>query len=198
MVGQAKSQLRKKHSTSTHQEGVIANAVDQYNKNKEKSKGERKSLRAICQEVQEEWRALDSKHHACYHLTTVIQRLQGGRSCQQANSKNHAWLTLEEEENVVAYLLDLAAQGFPLTQKTLKLHIKALLQAWLGDAFPETGVGYNWTDCFAYCHAEHITQYWSFPLDTAHGQAVNPNTHKAWCDLLKETLERENIEEDCI
>ncbi|KAF9225130.1 hypothetical protein BS17DRAFT_807511 [Gyrodon lividus] len=88
--------------------------------------------------------------------------------------------------------------GFPLTHKTLKLHIDTLLHARLGEAFPETGVGHNWTDRFTTCHADRIAQYWSSPLDTACGQAVNPHTHKAWCNLLKEMLEREKIEEDCL
>ncbi|KAF9224005.1 hypothetical protein BS17DRAFT_658570, partial [Gyrodon lividus] len=65
------------------------------------------------------------------------------------------WLT-PEEEDIVAYLLDLAARGFPLTHKTLKLHVDTLLRARLGEAFPETGVGHNWTDRFTTRHADHI------------------------------------------
>ncbi|KAF9227442.1 hypothetical protein BS17DRAFT_793916 [Gyrodon lividus] len=167
MVGHAKSQSRKHHIISTHQEGAIAAALLQYNQNKQKSKEERRCLRAICREVQEEWRA-------------------------QKKDKKII------EENIVAYLLDLAAWGFPLTHKTLKLHVDTLLRARLGEAFPETGVGHNWTDCFATRHADCIAQYWSSPLDTARGRAVNPHTHKAWCNLLKETLKREKIEEDCL
>ncbi|KAF9228520.1 hypothetical protein BS17DRAFT_692399, partial [Gyrodon lividus] len=90
---------------------------------------------------------------------TIIQRLQGGRSCQQANSENHAWLTPKEEENVVAYLLDLATQGFSHTHKALKFHINTLLHAWLGEAFSETGVGHNWTNHFVTRHADHVVQY---------------------------------------
>ncbi|KAF9220161.1 hypothetical protein BS17DRAFT_715631, partial [Gyrodon lividus] len=149
----------------------------------------------ICREVQEEWRA--QKKIIVSH-DTIIRRLQDGRSCQQANSENYAWLTPKEEENIVAYPLDLTAWGFPLTHKTLKLHVDTLLRAQLGKAFPETGVGHNWTDRFTTHHADHIVQYWSSPLDTAHGRAVNPHTHKAWCNLLKEMLEREKIEEDCL
>ena len=99
----------------------------------------------------------------------VIQRLNGGQSCQEANSENHAWLTTAEEENVIDYLLDLAAWGFPLTHKTLKLHVNTLLQAQLGNAFPETGVGHNWADHFTIWHANCVTQYWSSSLDTARG-----------------------------
>ncbi|KIK76169.1 hypothetical protein PAXRUDRAFT_170721, partial [Paxillus rubicundulus Ve08.2h10] len=117
------------------------------------------SLSAICWEVQEEWRAQKKDKEIIVSHNAVIWRLQGGRSCQQAKSENHAWLTPKEEENIVTYLLDLAAWGFPLTHKTLKLHVDALLQVQLRDAFPETGVGHNWMDCFAAHHAEHVTQY---------------------------------------
>ena len=41
--------------------------------------------------------------------------MQGGRSCQQANTENHAWLTPEEEEGVVSYCVELATRGFLLT-----------------------------------------------------------------------------------
>jgi hypothetical protein len=67
-----------------------------------------------------------------------------------------------------------------LGHKTLKLHVDTLLRARLGDAFPETGVGHNWTDRFVTRHADHVARYWSSSLD------------------MKETLERENIDEDCI
>jgi hypothetical protein len=185
MVGQAKSQSRKQHITLTHQEEAITDAICQYNENKVKPKEEQKSLRAICREVQEEWRTQKRDKHIVVSHDTVIRRLNGGQSCQEANSENHAWLTTAEE-------------GFPLTHKTLKLHVDTLLQARLGNAFPETGVGHNWTDRFTTCHANRVAQYWSSSLDTARGRAVNPHTHKAWCNLLKETLDRENIEEDCI
>ncbi|KAF9223589.1 hypothetical protein BS17DRAFT_638277, partial [Gyrodon lividus] len=55
------------------------------------------------------------------------------------------WLTPEEEENVAAYCLELAARGFPLAYKTLKYHVNSLLQAWLLSTFPKTGVSKNWT-----------------------------------------------------
>ena len=130
-------------------------------------------MRVICREVQEEWRTQKRDKHIVVSHDMVIWRLNGGQSCQEANSENHAWLTTAEEENVIDYLLDLAAQGFPLTQKTLKLHVDTLLQAWLGNAFPKTGVGHNWTDRFTTRHANHVAQYWSSSLDTARGRAVN-------------------------
>ncbi|KAF8551625.1 hypothetical protein OG21DRAFT_1539908, partial [Imleria badia] len=70
----------------------------------------------------------------------------GGRSCQEANEENHGWLTPEEDENIVAYCIELTARGFPLTHETLKFHVDTILHACLGSAFPlQKGVGKNWT-----------------------------------------------------
>ncbi|KAF9218438.1 hypothetical protein BS17DRAFT_636051, partial [Gyrodon lividus] len=55
-----------------------------------------------------------------------------------------------------------------------------------------------WTNCFVNRHVGQLGRYWSSPLDTAHGQAVNPNTHKTWCNLLEGTIEEYNLLEDCI
>ncbi|KIJ15145.1 hypothetical protein PAXINDRAFT_169318 [Paxillus involutus ATCC 200175] len=180
MVGRAKSQASKKRITSTHQEQAIADAIHRYNENKEKPREERKSLRAICREVQEEWRTQKKDNNITVNNCTVTRRLQGGRSCLQANVENHAWLTHDEEESVVGYLLELATRGLPLTHKALKLHVDTLLQARLGNTFPQTGVGRNWTDRFATRHADRVRQYWS-------STPIPKGTHDA-----------ENVEEDCL
>ncbi|KAI6023059.1 hypothetical protein BKA83DRAFT_4003365, partial [Pisolithus microcarpus] len=70
--------------------------------------------------------------------------------------------------------------------------------ARLGSDFPEEGVGTNWTSCFLQWHHGCLSTYWSSSLDSKCGQAVNENTHKAWCTLLKHTLDENHIEEDCI
>ncbi|KIO00325.1 hypothetical protein M404DRAFT_16389 [Pisolithus tinctorius Marx 270] len=56
-----------------------------------------------------------------------------------------------------------------------------------------TGVGMNWTGHFLDRHSERLGTYWSSPLDSACGQAVNEHTHKAWCDLLESTIKDNNI-----
>ena len=47
-------------------------------------------------------------------------------------------------------------------------------------------------------HADQLSRHWSSPLDTAHGQAVNPNMHVAWYNSLKGTIKQEGIEEQCV
>jgi len=129
---------------------------------------------------------------------TLKRRLDGGRSCQQANEENHGWLTSEEEEVTVNYCLQLAQRGFPLTHEGLKQHVDTLLHARLGSTFPKTGVGKLWTHCFLNRHSKRLHRYWSAPLDTERGHAVNENTNEAWFELLKSTMDENNIEPDCI
>jgi hypothetical protein len=38
--------------------------------------------------------------------------------------------------------------------------------------------------------------YWSRPLDTARGRAVNPSTNEAWFKLLGDTIKDKNIPEE--
>ncbi|KAG1834302.1 hypothetical protein F4604DRAFT_1515057, partial [Suillus subluteus] len=70
--------------------------------------------------------------------------------------------------------------------------------ARLQSNFPEAGVGKNWTERFILRHSTRLSQYWSKPLDTARGRAVNPSTNKAWYDILGRTIKTEGIEDDCL
>ncbi|KIK84661.1 hypothetical protein PAXRUDRAFT_803299 [Paxillus rubicundulus Ve08.2h10] len=53
-------------------------------------------------------------------------------------------------------------------------------------------------NCFLERHSGNVARYWSAPLDTACGCAVNENTNKAWFDLLGRTIKDQNIEKDCL
>jgi hypothetical protein len=195
MTGQAKSKAEKQHIKITDQEEALTYAIKLHQEDEHKPEKERRSLRALCQEAEEEMDR-QKKKVSLSHVT-LKRQLEGGRSCQQANEDNNAWLTPEEEENVVAYCLELAAWGFPLVHKTLKFHVDSILQAWLQNTFPKTGVGKNWTERFLNRHVGCLGTYWSSTLDTKRGRAVNEHTHKAWFDLLKDTQERYGIEQDC-
>lgn len=126
------------------QEAALEEAVLLYRGELTKLEGEHKSLQGICAEVQKKWQ----KQHqeVVVSVETVRRRVKGGRGCQEANLENHGWLTSEEEESVVEYCLELAAQGFPFNHTTLKFHVDSILQTRLGKNFPETGVGTNWTN----------------------------------------------------
>ena len=47
-------------------------------------------------------------------------------------------------------------------------------------------------------YSDQLAQHWSSPLDTKRGQAVNENTHKAWCALLEHTIDEYGIQEDTL
>lgn len=196
MVGRAKSILQKKQGISQAQEDALARAIQLYTEEQAKPKNNRRSLRKICNEVQTEWQK--KWKEVTVSPDTVRRRLEGGRSHHEANTDKSAWFTNEEEESILKYCLDLAARGFPFNHKKLKLHADCLLKARLGDAFPETGVGKNWTDRFISRHSDQLGRYWSSSLDTARGRAVNKHTNQAWYSLLRTMIVEEKIDPDCI
>ncbi|KLO04330.1 hypothetical protein SCHPADRAFT_840746, partial [Schizopora paradoxa] len=71
-----------------------------------------------------------------------------------------------------------------------------ILRARLGPSF--RGVGENWTDRFLSKHSGRIRVYSSSPLDKARANGANPVTHELFFKILKETIEKYNIEPDCI
>ena len=87
-------------------------------------------------------------------------------------------------------------QGFPLSYHRLQEHVNEILQARLGDKFPEEGIGKQWSHWFILKLSDRIKMAWSAPLETKHGHAVNPMITKAWFELLCETVEKNEVEEE--
>ncbi|KAG1717920.1 hypothetical protein EDB19DRAFT_1921662 [Suillus lakei] len=170
------SQTKKKQLTNQEKERAITAAVKAYNIEQDKPKEEQRSLWKIWKDVKEDWLTKHKKHIIINH-NTVSQRLKGGQSSYQFNMETKAWLKPEEEDMVVSYCLDLASRAFPLNHKTLKIHVDAILQAWLGDDFPEGGVGINWTNHLIERHSSCLGWYWSSSLESAQGRAVNETTN---------------------
>ncbi|KIK97782.1 hypothetical protein PAXRUDRAFT_135622, partial [Paxillus rubicundulus Ve08.2h10] len=149
-------------------------------------------------EVEGRWQSNKGYASVTVSRDTVCRRLDGGWSCHQVNMEMNTWLIEEEEEQLITFCVELASQGFPLNHQALKLHVNAILHTRLGTSFPEAGVGTNWTQHFLERHTAHLASYWSVPLDTAHGRAVNKHTNTAWFDLLGKTIAVQKIEEDCL
>lgn len=197
MVGRAKSQSKKDSEAREIKRKLLVQAVSMYQAEQEKPKKERKGLRTVCQLVEKEYYSKSRKWVKLDHKT--LSRLaSGGQSMADFNFTTKAWLTREEEEVVVQHVLELAERGFPVTHRRLKEHVDELLRARLGSKFPMGGVGVNWTGRFVQRHSGRLGTYWSRGLDNARGRAVNETTHKAWFELLGDTLKKYNIEEDCI
>ncbi|KDQ22565.1 hypothetical protein PLEOSDRAFT_1017132, partial [Pleurotus ostreatus PC15] len=70
---------------------------------------------------------------------------------------------------VIRFAVEMALCGFPLTHRHLKEHVDGIVRARLGDAFPATGVGKNWTDRFTEKHRTRLSTYWSHSLDNKRG-----------------------------
>jgi hypothetical protein len=91
----------------------------------------------------------------------------------------------------IAFAVEIAARGFPLSHERLRRHVNAILCAWLGTSFPITGVGRHWTNRFVEKHSARLGMYWARPLDNTRGRAVNPITKEAWFNILGATLHGE-------
>ncbi|KAI6000283.1 hypothetical protein F5J12DRAFT_894733 [Pisolithus orientalis] len=124
MAGHAKSKAQRQQEAIQDQEEVLEYDINLYRADQEKPKEEQRDLHTICRQAEDKLKK-KGRDVTIVH-TTLMRQLKGGRSCQQANKENFGWLTTEED-CVVTYCLNLAAQGFPLTHKTLKFHVDSLL-----------------------------------------------------------------------
>ncbi|KAE9391039.1 hypothetical protein BT96DRAFT_759175, partial [Gymnopus androsaceus JB14] len=83
---------------------------------------------------------------------STVQRLCEGGISKSASNASKGWLTNSEAHLIVDYCLEMANRGFPLSHEQIKMEVDAILQAQLGDAFPEHGVGKQWTYRFVEKH----------------------------------------------
>ncbi|PBK90687.1 hypothetical protein ARMGADRAFT_933530 [Armillaria gallica] len=70
---------------------------------------------------------------------TVINHTKGKNTRAQNNAQK-AWLTPEEVEVIIAYIIELGNHEFPLSHQWLNEHVDKILGAWLRDHFPIGGV----------------------------------------------------------
>ncbi|KAF9027323.1 hypothetical protein BDZ89DRAFT_934562, partial [Hymenopellis radicata] len=70
---------------------------------------------------------------------------------------------------VLAYIIEVGNQGFPLSHRRLKEHVDEILRGRLGHDFPENGVGKKWTQRFIRKHSDRIRMAWASPLDEKRG-----------------------------
>lgn len=82
----------------------------------------------------------------------------------------------------------MARRNFPLSHEELKSEADSILRAHLGDTFPETGVGKQWSYRFVQKYRKQLKMFWSSTMDEKRGRAVNPHTNKEYFDLLEDIL----------
>ena len=195
MPRRPKSAMRKRHEYRKDHDNLMSQAVSAYRTELQKLAGvPRRSSRTICKDFEQTYLQATGKSIKLSHAT--LSRLTaGGRSLAEMNEAK-SWLTPEETECVLAYAKETADRGFPFSHRRLREHVNEILTARLGPNFP--GVGKCWSDCFVAKHADHLKTSWASPLDSKRGRAVNPNTNKAWFDLLEAVSDKLSISEDCI
>lgn len=188
MARHALSDEKKKQNYEDLREKYMLEAIDATRAEQNKDPGEKKkSLRAICEDMEkkclrEKKKAINLDHN------TLSRRVKGERSIREAN-QDKAWLTPQETEEVIEYAISLANRGFPLSHRRLKEHVDEICRAHYGAAFPEKGVGKQWTNRFVTKHSARLQSYWSHPLESARGRAVNENTKEEYFKLLKSALD---------
>lgn len=173
----------------------MSSAVKAYLSELGKAPGlQRRGARTICRDFEEmNLQATGKRVQLSY--STLLRLAAGGKSLAEINAAK-SWLTAEETEQVIAYIVELGNRGFPLSHRRLREHVDEICHAKLGAAFP--GVGKQWTHRFVEKHSDHLKMSWSRPLDSKRGRAVNPHTNKAWFDLLEGVMDKLDIDEDCI
>ncbi|KIJ10209.1 hypothetical protein PAXINDRAFT_86394, partial [Paxillus involutus ATCC 200175] len=77
--------------------------------------------------------------------STLSQLASGQRSMAEAHAEK-TWLSTSETKSDIAYVEEVADQGFPFSHWQLCEHVNEILTACLGSSFP--GVGKCWTQRF--------------------------------------------------
>ncbi|KAI6138985.1 hypothetical protein BKA82DRAFT_30362 [Pisolithus tinctorius] len=194
MPGHAKSDSKKQQIAHEAHDGLMAWAVHAYQI--ELAKGplqQKQGAHTICTDFEQIYYNEYGKQIKLSH-STLIRLADGGISKSQSNAQ-HSWLTDQEVNVALNYIIEMGDHGFPLSHHRLKEHVDEICHARLGAQFPATGVGINWTHHFAEKHSNQIKMSCACPLKTKHGHVVNPTTNEAWWSLLKETISKYNVKQ---
>jgi hypothetical protein len=113
---------------------------------------------------------------------TVSNRHRGLMQSRRNASYVNAYLTRPQELTVVSYAIEVANRGFPLTKHLLCEVVNAILKA---EDHGFAGVGSNWANWFVERHWTSLQAYWSTPLESVWGKAVNPANLKHFYDILE-------------
>jgi len=160
---------------------VMTRAVAEYQAEQAKT-GKKQGLHAVCFDIQKQYLQETGKVISLNH-NTLNNLAKGGHSISEFNAEKR-WLLDAKEENISEYTLDHASHGFPLDHKQLKAAVDDIAQARLGDDFPESGVGKQWTGRFIERHSDCLHMYGTRGLDKSRTQAVNKTTNAAWYEML--------------
>jgi hypothetical protein len=187
MPGRAKSELENSLIARHAHDDLMSHAIKAYNLEVKKPYPQWHGLHRVCLDFEATGTYIKLSH------ATLCRLADGGRTASKAQA-DRAWLTDAKTDVVINFIIEMADCGFPLSHRQLKEHVDMLCRSRLGDAFPETGVGINWTYKFAMKHHDCLKLSDSRPLEDKRGRAMNPHTNKAWFDLLEETICKYDIQ----
>ena len=193
MPGRAKSESKKRQIASETKAHYVDQAVEDYKKQLEQKSSGKEFLGA--RSVAKKWVECcrkETKLEIRINHQTLINRATGKTSGVKNASKS--WLTPEEAELVIGFIIEVGHRGFPLSHRHLKEHVDQILRGRLGSDFP--GVGKRWTNRFVEKWSDRIQMAWSTSLEQKRGRAVNPTTNDAWFDLLERTKAEFDIVEE--
>lgn len=191
MPGKAKSNTLKHKEDVEEKEKWMKVAIKRYQEEFEFESHQRKGVRTIIADVESQCYR-KTKHHVHLDRSTVIRRANGGRSLAEFN-KEKSWLNRDETKLVVAYAIELARRGFPLSHRRLREHVSDICSARHGDKFTE--LGKKWSQRFIEDNRKDLHMCWSHPLDHSRARAGNPATKAKYYTLLEEVIMGEEGEE---
>lgn len=175
MVFHAKSKRKQKKANSDLQEKWLQRAIQIHTGAQPgPSSQHTPSLMEAITQAQRECLEQD-KNIIQLSKSTLQRRVTGGLSRRQGH-EHESWITEVEADIVVAFAIECADRGFPLSHRRLKEHVDQLARARWGDRFPEEGMGKQWTKNFVSDHSNRLGTYWSRALDKSRARAVNPTT----------------------
>jgi hypothetical protein len=191
MAGRAKSNVDKANSQKHKHDTLMARAVKAYQLESKKPKKERDGLRKVCLKLEELGYSETGERIKLSHMT--LKRLAAGGKTRKEANEDRTWLTPRDVDVVIDFVNEMAGRGFPLSHARLKEHVDLIASARLGNAFPISGVGVNWTYRFSQKHTDRIKISRSRALEDKRGRAANPHTNDAWWKLLGDVLKQYQI-----
>ena len=195
MPGWAKSMAEKATIDKRVHDALMARAVSAYQAELNKPNyRSRRGLRTICKDFEKLY--YDEKGVRIHLSYSTLSRLVDGRKTREQANAHRQWLTAIEEDIVVNFIVEMAAQGWAVSHRRLKEHVDLIANARLGDKFPSLGVGKNWTAHFISRHSEQIKMSDSRPLEDKHGRAVNPTANKHYWELIENLITKYRIREE--
>ncbi|EUC55805.1 DDE superfamily endonuclease, partial [Rhizoctonia solani AG-3 Rhs1AP] len=172
MAGRAVPKLVKVYELSQKKSELLAKAIKLYAAEMKLPPHTRRGARKICK-----------------HVVDENGQITGLQSIQDFNSSK-SLLNQTEEDHVVEYLVQAAAQGFPLTHQLLEELVNSIIQKHIPNW---EGIGKRWVSRFLARNAHCLSTYWGKPLKQCRAWAVNPNTVRAWFDLIQSLISEHSI-----